>query len=141
MNKVRRKEEQNYDVLVILMRFCDSEFKENYVATIGVDFKVKTIQIENKRIKLQIWDTAGQERFKNITQTYYKGAVGIILAYSVTDETSFDNIEKWMHQISENTSPDVKKILVGNKSDLKQDRKVSYEAGVKLADSYSIPFF
>lgn len=69
----------------VLMRFCDSEFKENYVATIGVDFKVKILQVEDKRIKLQIWDTAGQERFKNITQTYYKGAVGIILTYSVTD--------------------------------------------------------
>lgn len=76
----------------ILMKFCEQEFKANYVATIGVDFKIKTIQVEDKRFKLQIWDTAGQERFKNITQTYYKGAVGIILAYSVTEESSFDNI-------------------------------------------------
>lgn len=74
------------------MRFCEHDFKNNYVATIGVDFKVKTIQVDDKRFKLQIWDTAGQERFKNITQTYYKGAVGIILAYSVTDENTFNNI-------------------------------------------------
>lgn len=76
----------------ILMKFCEQEFKQNYVATIGVDFKIKTIQVEDKRFKLQIWDTAGQERFKNITQTYYKGAVGIILAYSVTEESTYDNI-------------------------------------------------
>lgn len=88
------------------------------MATIGVDFKIKIITVDGMRLKLQIWDTAGQERFKNITQTYYKGAAGIILAYSVTDEHSFDNIEKWMHQITDNTGPDVKKILVGNKNDL-----------------------
>ena len=76
----------------ILMRFCEQEFKQSYVATIGVDFKIKTIQVEDRRFKLQIWDTAGQERFKNITQTYYKGAVGIILAYSVTEESTFGNI-------------------------------------------------
>lgn len=124
----------------VLMRFCDSEFKENYVATIGVDFKVKIIQVEDKRIKLQIWDTAGQERFKNITQTYYKGAVGIILTYSVTDEHSFENIEKWITQINDNTQSDVKKILVANKCDLQHSRQVSTQAGQKLANKYSMPF-
>lgn len=107
MSAVRtKKKEESYDYLVkliiigdsgvgktnILMKFCEQEFKQNYVATIGVDFKIKTIQVEDKRFKLQIWDTAGQERFKNITQTYYKGAVGIILAYSVTEESTYDNI-------------------------------------------------
>lgn len=153
MSKSIRKED-NYDVLVkliiigdsgvgktnVLMRFCDSEFKENYVATIGVDFKVKVLQIEDKRIKLQIWDTAGQERFKNITQTYYKGAMGIILTYSVTEEMSFENIERWITQINENTSPDVKKILIGNKCDLQPNRKVTTEAGQRLANKYSMPF-
>ena len=98
MSKLKRKDE-SYDYLVkliiigdsgvgktnLLMRFCEQDFKSNYVATIGVDFKIKTIQVDDKRFKLQIWDTAGQERFKNITQTYYKGAVGIILTYSITD--------------------------------------------------------
>lgn len=134
MNKVRRHDEPNHDALVkliiigdsgvgktnILMRFCEADFKENYVATIGVDFKIKILPVDGMKLKLQIWDTAGQERFKNITQTYYKGAGGIILVYSVTDEQSFDNVEKWMHQIADNTSPDVKKILVANKSDLTQ---------------------
>lgn len=76
----------------MIMKFCEQGFRDNYIATIGVDFKVKTIQVEDKRFKLQIWDTAGQERFRNITQTYYKGAVGVILAYSITSEVSHDNI-------------------------------------------------
>jgi len=68
----------------ILFRFCENTFKNSYVATIGVDFKIKTINAKGTRIKLQIWDTAGQERFRNIAQTYYKGAAGIILTYSIT---------------------------------------------------------
>lgn len=73
----------------LITRFCENTFKDSYVATIGVDFKIKTLTINNRRFKLQIWDTAGQERFKNITQTYYKGAAGIILTYSIADRTSF----------------------------------------------------
>ena len=83
----------------LITRFCENHFKDTYVATIGVDFKVKLLPINDKKIKMQIWDTAGQERFKNITQTYYKGASGIVLAYSITDSTSFQNIERWMTQI------------------------------------------
>lgn len=73
----------------ILVQFCESTFRPNYIATIGVDFKIKTITVRGKRIKLQIWDTAGQERFKNITQAYYKGAAGIIMIYAIDDARSF----------------------------------------------------
>ncbi len=73
----------------LITRFCQNHFKDSYVATIGVDFKIKTIMIDEKKYKMQIWDTAGQQRFKNITQTYYKGAAGIILTYSIIDRTSF----------------------------------------------------
>jgi small GTP-binding protein len=90
----------------ILLRYCDSDFKSNYVATIGVDFKVKPIAVDGRKLKLQIWDTAGQERFKTINQAYYKGAAGIVLVYSVTDPNSFENIcnsnrhvENWVKQI------------------------------------------
>jgi Ras-related protein Rab-8A len=83
----------------VLLRFCDDEFKLNYVATIGVDFKVKTINVDGKKIKLQIWDTAGQDRFKNINQTYYKGAIGVVLVYSITDLNSFNNVKNWIKQI------------------------------------------
>lgn len=76
----------------ILMRYCENNFKTNYNATIGVDFKVKSIQVGSTKVKMQIWDTAGQERYINIAQTYYKGAAGIILTYSVSDEKSFKNV-------------------------------------------------
>lgn len=76
----------------ILFRFCDNEFKTTYVATIGVDFKNKIIQVGDAKIRLQIWDTAGQERFKNINQTYFKGAMAVILVYSVTDPQSYENV-------------------------------------------------
>jgi Ras-related protein Rab-8A len=83
----------------ILTRYCEGIFKDSYVATIGVDFKVKMVDVEGRKVKLQIWDTAGQERFKNITQTYYKGAAGIILVYSINNQDSFRNISNWLKQI------------------------------------------
>lgn len=83
----------------IIIKFTEEYFKDNYVATIGVDFKVKTIQVDDKKIRLQIWDTAGQERYKNITETYYKGAAGIVLVYAVNDRNTFVNLEKWIVQM------------------------------------------
>ena len=124
----------------VLLRFCDDEFKLNYVATIGVDFKVKTINVDGKKIKLQIWDTAGQDRFKNINQTYYKGAIGVVLVYSITDLNSFNNVKNWIKQIYEHTSPDIKKVLIGNKCDLESERKVSMDAGKKLAAEFGMHF-
>lgn len=125
---------------VLITRFCESTFKESYVATIGVDFKIKTMTIGNRRYKLQIWDTAGQERFKNITQTYYKGAAGIILTYSIIDRTSFENIDRWIAQIETNAPADVSKILIATKSDLNYERQVTPEEGETLARRHNIPF-
>jgi len=85
------------------------------------------LNVDDKRIKMQIWDTAGQERFRNITQTYYKGAAGIILAYSIADTRSYNNIANWIKQIETNSSEDVCKILLGTKSDLNDERQVTYE--------------
>ena len=101
---------------------------------------MKTIEIDEKKIKIQIWDTAGQERFKTITQTYYKGAMGIILAYSVDDRDSFLNIESWMKQIKQHANENVCMLLVGTKSDI-PNRIVSLEEGKRLAESYGIPFY
>lgn len=84
----------------ILYRFCNNEFKANYVSTIGVDFKNKIIDVKGVKIKLQIWDTAGQERFKNVNQMYFRGAMGVILAYSITDSKSFSALEGWIKQIN-----------------------------------------
>merc|ERR1719250_371004 len=98
----------------ILLRFSDDSFTQSFITTIGIDFKIKTIDLDGKRIKLQIWDTAGQERFRTITTAYYRGAMGILLVYDITDETSFMNINNWMKNIEQHASETVNKILIGN---------------------------
>lgn len=100
-----------------LLRFCDNNFLNSHLTTIGIDFKTKTLQIDNKTIRLQIWDTAGQQRFKTITQTYYRGAMGIFIIYAVDDMTSFNNVYGWWKQIKMHAGEDVVLILVGNKID------------------------
>lgn len=110
---------------ILLTKFCDGVFQDSYVATIGVDFKLKSVKVDDTSIKLQIWDTAGQERFKNITQTYYKGAAGIILAYAINNKQSFKNIGGWIKQIESNTNENVSKMLVGLKADLNDEREVA----------------
>ena len=96
--------------------------------------------MEGQVVKLQVWDTAGQERFRTITQTYYKGAMGIILVYDCTEEKSFSNISNWMKQIEQHASKDVAKVLVGNKAD-KEDKVIDTETGKQLADEYGLDFF
>ena len=124
----------------LLLRFTDDSFTANHLTTIGIDFKIKIINLENKLIKLQIWDTAGQERFRTITKTYYKGAHGIILTYDVTDANSFKNIRNWIKQIEANAQTNVCKVLVGNKCD-KPDRTVTEEEGKKLAEDFGMILF
>ena len=98
--------------------------------------------IDGKWIKLQIWDTAGQERFRTITSAYYRGAMGILLVYDVSDANSFHNIRNWMKNIEQHASSNVVKVLVGNKCDLREgERAVSYSQGKQLAEEYRIPFF
>ncbi|XP_041600375.1 ras-related protein Rab-13 isoform X3 [Vulpes lagopus] len=85
----------------LIIRFAEDSFNNTYISTIGIDFKIRTVDVEGKKIKLQVWDTAGQERFKTITTAYYRGAMGIILVYDITDEKSFENIQNWMKSIKE----------------------------------------
>ncbi|PKK19681.1 ras-related protein Rab-8A [Columba livia] len=106
----------------------------------GIDFKIRTIELDGKRIKLQIWDTAGQERFRTITTAYYRGAMGIMLVYDITNEKSFENIRNWVRNIEEHASPDVEKMILGNKCDANDKRQVSREQGEKLAASFGIKF-
>ena len=125
----------------ILRRFVENKFLKNHLATIGIDFKTKTLTINDQEIKLKIWDTAGQERFRNITTQYYKGADGIVLVYDVTDEASFDKIKDWMDQILSNTNKDeICLILLGNKCDIEK-RSISYEQGKTLANELQVNFF
>eukprot|EP00301_Raphidiophrys_heterophryoidea_P013653 c21123_g1_i1.p1 GENE.c21123_g1_i1~~c21123_g1_i1.p1 ORF type:complete len:236 (-),score=60.07 c21123_g1_i1:300-926(-) len=125
----------------LLLRFSDGSFTPSFITTIGIDFKIRTINLDGKRVKLQIWDTAGQERFRTITTAYYRGAMGILLLYDVTSEESFNNVRSWMQNIQENASTDVLKVLIGNKCDLIDQRVISTEQGQRLANEYKIPFF
>jgi Ras-related protein Rab-1A len=124
----------------LLLRFADDTFTDNFMPTIGVDFKIRTLEVDGKTIKLQIWDTAGQERFKTITSSYYKGAHGIIVTYDVTDKESYKNIDTWMNEVEKHASDNVSRILVGNKCDLEDSRQVSTDEGKELADTYNIRF-
>ena len=125
----------------VLRRFVENKFLKNHLATIGIDFKTKTLNINNQEIKLKIWDTAGQERFRNITTQYYKGADGIVLVYDVTDEASFEKIRDWMDQISSNTQHDeIGLVLLGNKCDM-DPRVVTEDMGNKMAEDLKISYF
>ena len=99
----------------ILFRFSDDMFNTTFISTIGIDFKLKTIHLNGKLIKLQIWDTAGQERFHTITTAYYRGALGVMMVYDVTDKKSFDDIINWLRAIKEHANPNVEKMIIGNK--------------------------
>ena len=107
----------------IMLRFCDDTFDQHINSTIGVDFKVKLMNMHSKRIKLTIWDTAGQERFRTLTQAYYRGAQGVILVYDVTRQDSFENLDRWLQEMEvycPGGGREVVKLLVGNKIDQQQ---------------------
>jgi Ras-related protein Rab-10 len=124
----------------ILFRFSDDAFNTTFISTIGIDFKIKTIEEGGKKIKLQIWDTAGQERFHTITTSYYRGAMGILLVYDITNQKSFENISKWLRNIDEHANEDVEKIILGNKCDMEDSRVVPKEKGQAIAREHGISF-
>jgi len=124
----------------LLLRFADDTFSDTHIATIGVDFKIRTVELDGKIIKLQIWDTAGQERFRNITASYYRGAHGIILCYDVTDKESFLHIKDWLKEIDKFALSDVAKLLIGNKCDLIKEKVVDLNTAKEFSDAESIPF-
>ena len=125
----------------VLRRFVENKFLKNHLATIGIDFKTRVIDVNGLNIKLKIWDTAGQERFRNITNQYYKGADGILLVYDVTDEESYNKIHDWMDQITSNTdNEDIGLVLLGNKCDMEQ-RTVTEQMGKDLANDLKISYY
>ncbi|CAD5112425.1 DgyrCDS1647 [Dimorphilus gyrociliatus] len=125
-----------------LMLFFDHGLSAStIIPTIGIDFKVKTISVMGKRIKLQIWDTAGQERFQAIPSSYYRGVHGILLVYSITKASSFENVSKWLNRIKKQTgSDDPEMILLGNNCDLENERQISKKNGEEMARNLNISF-
>jgi len=125
----------------LLLRFADDIFSDTFISTIGIDFKHKNVEIDARKVKLQIWDTAGQEKYRTITSAYYRSAQGILLCYDCTDEKSFNNVVNWVRNIDEHANSNVNKVLVGNKCDMPDKRVISTEKGRALAQKYGIKFF
>ena len=139
----------------LLFRFVENVWDDSFVPTIGVDFvsnllsvilifiykqKLKTLEVNGKKVKLQIWDTAGQERFKNITASYYRGGNGVLVVYDITERESFENLNSWLIEIEKNANKNVYKLLIGNKCDLEDKRKVSFQEGKDFAESNGMKF-
>ncbi|KAG7274300.1 hypothetical protein CRUP_023995, partial [Coryphaenoides rupestris] len=108
---------------------------------LGVDFKMKTLNIDGVKVRVQIWDTAGQERYQTITKQYYRRAQGIILVYDITNEPTFQHVMSWASDVDEKAPEGIQRILVGNKSDEEAGRCVSEEKGKELAAFYGLDFF
>lgn len=127
-----------------MSRFCGHDFRSNYAATIGVDFQIKSIIVEDRTIVLQLWDTAGQERFRSITKQYFRKADGVIIMYDVTSETSFKSVRGWINRIKEETTDCPVMLLIGNKTDLcenDEERVIRYKDGQRLAEEYEALFY
>ncbi|EGG19023.1 Rab GTPase [Cavenderia fasciculata] len=124
----------------IVKRFSDDIFDEDLLCTIGVEYKVKTLKVDDKEVTFNIWDTAGQEKFRALISSYYRGAHGIILTYDVTKRETFKNLQYWLNEIETfSTRSNVVKLLVGNKID-KENREVTREEGLEFARSKAMLF-
>ena len=116
-------------------------FEDFYSPTVGFEFLTFNVKVEDKTVKLQIWDTCGQEVYRSLISSFYRSASLAIVVYSVDDENSFNNIEKWLNDIKTQSNPDGKIFLIGNKADLEDKRKVTKEAGQNFANAHNISFF
>lgn len=152
MNDKKAKKDALYKILLLgdwsvgktcfLMRYTENTFTEIHLSTVGIDYKLKNVTLDNDRVvKTQIWDTAGQERYKTITKSYIKGANGIILIYDVTNNNSFEGIKNWIKQIKDTVNSRVCVALVANKIDKENERVISKEEGEKLANELQYPFY
>ena len=152
MSNKKDPKENSYKILTIgesgvgktaiLKRYVEDKFPKHHLSTIGIDYLSKDITIYNKKIKLRVWDTAGQERYRNITTHTYKDADGIALIFDLTDENSFNQINDWMDQIYNNTDKTlISLILIGNKSDLVNERVIQKEKGEEMAENLHIKYF
>ena len=124
----------------ILSKYLSNEFDPDSKATVGVEFGTKDFQIENNKVKVQIWDTAGQERYRSITNAYYKGAKGSLLVYDITNPKSFENLDRWLSDLKSNGEDKISVVLIGNKSDLESERKITLEQGKEKAAFFKLAF-
>ncbi|XP_053694852.1 ras-related protein Rab-35-like [Sabethes cyaneus] len=124
----------------LMLRFADNDFLPSFLTTVGVDLKIQNMMIDGTRVKVQIWDTAGQERFRTITNTYYRGAHGVIIVYDVTNGESFTNVKRWIHEIDSNCDA-VCMVLVGNKNDQLGQKVVLTEDAKRFSDQMKIKLF
>ncbi|KAH7819507.1 Rab1d [Monocercomonoides exilis] len=124
----------------VLLRFVDDVFSDSYVASIGVDFRVRTVKVGDKIVKLHLWDTAGQERFRSIITQFYRGSRGIFVMYDVTNRDSFNSVQMWLKDIENFTTEDPVRLLIGNKADLASRRVIPFQLGKQLAETVGMPF-
>nr|CDS27765.1 RAB14 member RAS oncogene family [Hymenolepis microstoma] len=124
----------------LMHQFTEKKFFPDCPHTIGVEFGTRIIEINEQKVKLQIWDTAGQERFRSVTRSYYRGAAGTLLVYDITRRSTFQRIQNWLTDARRLTSANTVMMMIGNKSDLEEQRDVSYEDAKQLADDNNLMF-
>ena len=147
-------DEENFDILYkiviigdsgvgksnILSRYVRDEFSIDTKATVGVEFGSKIISINNQQIKMQIWDTAGQEKYKSVSSIYYKGAKGALLVYDISRKETFNNLNRWINEIKNNSDENINILLIGNKCDLEEGRQISQEEAFQKAKEINAGF-
>jgi len=124
----------------LLLRFAEGTYSQSFISTIGVDFKMKKVQLNDKLCKLQIWDTAGQERYRTIVASFYRGAHGILLVFDVTDINSFLKVRHWLSEIKKNAPEGTSVVLVGNKCDMTSKRMVDFKEAAKFAAENNLKY-
>ena len=125
----------------LLNRAAKEKFTSDYCPTLGFEFLAFSTNIENKIIRLQIWDTCGQEVYRSLITNFYRNASLAFMVYAINSKESFLNINKWLKEVKINSNPDIKIILIGNKSDLDNERQVSYEEAKKFKEENQISYF
>ena len=133
--------EQGAGKTSIVSRFVNGGFINEYQMTIGVDYLSCDLELDEKLYSLRLWDTAGSERFRSVNQSYYRNAICALIVYDITDQKSFDSISKWIEDCNEYTNENIIKILVGNKTDLEDQRKISQQIGREKANNNMMLFF
>ncbi|XP_070709698.1 EF-hand calcium-binding domain-containing protein 4B [Pempheris klunzingeri] len=125
----------------LLRSFCEGCFHPSTTATVGIDYSVKTLTLDNMQVAMQLWDTAGQERYRSITKQFFRKADGVVLMYDVTVEESFKAVQPWLTNVQEAAGEGIPILLLGNKMDMDEDRQVSFKEAEQLACDNNVMFF